>query len=308
MNHKTILITGIHGFIGRNLVAIIKEKYPSARITGVDKTFCKGKENVAVMNLLDQKGMTHLLEQVLPDYIFHLAGNIYTENFKLLYEGNVLTTKILLDFLRNRGMSCRVIIPGSAAEYGTVHADELPIDEDHLTNPVSPYGVTKVWQTTLARYYGQLGVDVVIGRMFNLMGRDMPVELSLGSFISQLKRIKAGDLPPKLVCGNLKSKRDFIDVEEACLGLIAVAERGACGEIYNICNGESISIGDILDQMIRLINIAVAIESNEKYYKLKDIEDIYGSNNKILKETGWLPRMTLRASCERMISILSDTY
>lgn len=301
MNNKTILITGIHGFVGRHLVAVIQEKYPTAQIVGVDKSFCQGKENVAVMNLLDQKGTALLLEQVSPDYIFHLAGTIFAPSFKMLYENNVLPTEILLDSLRIQGMPCRVVVPGSASEYGAVHADDLPIDEDHPTNPVSPYGVSKVWQTTLARYYVQLGVDLVIGRMFNLMGRGMPTELSLGSFISQLKSIKAVDFPPRLVCGNLKPKRDFIDIEDACLGLIAVAERGACGEIYNICTGKSIAIGDALDQMIRLLKMAVTIESDEKRYKLKDIEDIYGSNRKILKDTGWLPRVTLRESFERVL-------
>ena len=301
MNHKTILITGIHGFVGRNLETIIREKYPSARIIGIDIAFIKGNKHVVVMNLFDQNKISHLLEHELPDYIFHLAGSIYTPNFKLLYESNVLTTEILLDSLRNRGMSCRVIIPGSAAEYGAVHVDDLPLDEDHQTNPVSPYGVSKVWQTTIARYYGQLGVDVVVGRMFNLMGRGMPVGLSLGSFITQLKKIKAGDLPPRLVCGNLKSKRDFIDIHDACLGLIAIAERGACGEIYNICSGESISIGNLLDQMIRLINMNVPIESEEKLYKSIDIENIFGNNHKIFQETGWLPRITLLESCRRML-------
>lgn len=301
MNHKTVLITGIQGFVGRHLAAVIHGKYPAAWIIGVDKVFDQGKENVIVMDLLDQKGTALLLEQVSPDYIFHLAGKIYTSSFKALYDSNVQSTENILEYLRIRGMPCRVVIPGSAAEYGAVRADDFPINEDHLTNPVSVYGVSKVWQTTLARYYGQLGVDVVIGRMFNLMGRGMPEGLSLGSFISQLKKIKAGDLPPRLVCGNLKPKRDFVDIEDACLGLIAIAETGTCGEIYNICSGKSVSIGDILNQMIQFLKMDVTIERDEKCYRLKDIKDIYGNNHKIYQETGWLSKVSLQDSSRKIL-------
>ena len=301
MNHKSVLITGIQGFVGRHLAAVIHGKYPAAWIIGVDKVFDQGKENVIVMDLLDQKGTALLLEQVSPDYIFHLAGKIYTSSFKALYDSNVQSTENILEYLRIRGMPCRVVIPGSAAEYGAVRADDFPINEDHLTNPVSVYGVSKVWQTTLARYYGQLGVDVVIGRMFNLMGRGMPEGLSLGSFVSQLKKIRAGDSPSKLVCGNLNPKRDFVDIEDACLGLIAIAEKGTCGEIYNICSGKSVSIRDILAQMIHFLKMNVSIESDEKFYKLKDIEDIYGNNNKIFQTTGWLSRVSLQDSSRKML-------
>lgn len=302
MDHKTVLITGAGGFIARHLAALIRATYPSARIVGIDNVPIPGTIEFSLQNLLDRQNTARFLDRLRPDFIFHLAGKIYMSSFQELYEGNVATTEHVMAGLLEQNISCRVIIPGSAAEYGNIKSSDLPLVETQVPHPISPYGVSKVWQTELAKYYHQLGVDVVIGRMFNVMGAGMPEGLSLGAFVRQLKRIKSGGLPPILRCGDLRPRRDFIDVEDACRGLLAIARDGQSGEIYNICSGQSHEMGELLDLLARLSSVSVSIETEAERFKRIDIADIFGSNNKIRETTGWTPQIDLPESCRRMLA------
>ena len=302
MNNKTILITGICGFLGRHLEQNIKKKFPLSLIFGVDINNDSKNLNVFNIDLLNRNKLIKFLSIKKPDYIFHLAGILYSSDIEKLYTHNVLVTQNLLDCVNNMELSCKVIIPGSAAEYGNFNQNSLPIKEYYLPNPISPYGISKVWQSSLAIYYSNFKVDVVVGRVFNLMGEGMPSTLSLGSFASQLKKIRDGQLPPELVCGNLNTKRDFIDIEDACLGLIAIASNGKSGEIYNICSGKSSSIISLIKLMIKQTDVIVNIKSNEDNFKLNDILDIYGSNEKIFKDTGWKPLVNINEACKKMLN------
>lgn len=306
MNHKKILITGSQGFIGRHLSVLIQRRYPYAEVIGVDYVDAKGKVNIPItrVDLLDQDKIADTIRRIKPDYIFHLAGKIYTSSFGELYESNVRTTKNLMECLITAESSCRIIIPGSAAEYGDVRFAALPVGEDYPPHPVSPYGVSKVWQTTVAQYYARLGADLVIGRMFNLIGKGVPEGLSLGSFVNQLKQIKKRSSERILKCGNLKAKRDFVDVEDACLGLMAIAEKGKRDEVYNICRGESHSIDSLLQEMIRMLNMTVHIEIDKERFKRQDIDEIFGCNEKIFKDTGWRPKIEIKDSCRKMLADL----
>jgi GDP-4-dehydro-6-deoxy-D-mannose reductase len=125
-----------------------------------------------------------IIENIRPNYIYHLAGEIYTKDWGKLYRGNVETTINIMEVKRT-GTSCRVVIAGSAAEYGCISDTDLPISEKQIPNPVVPYGVAKVWQTAIAKYYATLGVNIAIGRMFNIIGPGAPEGLSVSAFASQ---------------------------------------------------------------------------------------------------------------------------
>ena len=278
---------------------------PNMSLVGVDRAVTP--ENMGILqlqiDLLNREAITHFIQTTRPDYIFHLAGLIYSSELQELYKGNVQLTVNLLEAVKALKKPLRVIIPGSAAEYGYIASVDLPLKETQLPNPVSPYGVAKVWQTTVARYYAMQGVDVQIGRVFNVIGRGMPEGLSIGSFASQLGKIRRGDLPPRLAVGNLKPKRDFVDVEDVCRGFIAMAEKGFSGEISNICSGKSISMEALLCLMIAKTNLKVEISIDPSRVKEIDIDDIYGDNTK-LASTGWKVTVAIEKSIEQIM----DSY
>ena len=301
MNNKTVLITGNKGFIGNRLTAILTETFPKVAIREVDRVERSNSQETYIINLLEPEPTFRIIEKIRPDYIFHLAGVIYTNDWQELYLGNVKTTFNILEGVKKAGIPCRIVIPGSAAEYGRVTVANLPINENQIPNPIVPYGVAKVWQTTIARYYASVGVDVVIGRMFNVIGPGAPEGLSVGAFTSQLRKIKRGELPPKISVGNLEPKRDFIDIVDACRGLVAVAERGRKGDVYNICSGNSISMREILHMMIGCSGLKISVDIDPSRLKTDDIDDIFGDNTKIAIETEWHPTVSIESSIKEML-------
>ena len=305
MSNKTVLITGVNGFIGSHLARIIKSDKPNMSIVGIDRVITSG--NIGILqqqvDLLDREAVAHVVQTTQPDYIFHLAGVIYSSDLQELYNGNVLTTVNLLEAVKAVKKHVRAIIPGSAAEYGSIASADLPLTENHLPNPVSLYGVAKAFQTTVARFYATQGVDVQVGRVFNVIGRGMPEGLSIGSFASQLGKISRGDLPPRLEVGNLKPKRDFVAVEDICRAFICMAEKGRSGEISNICSGKSISMEDLLRVMIAKSKLNVEITVDPNRVKGADINDIYGDNSKLVS-IGWKATVPIEKSIEQIM----DSY
>lgn len=285
--------------MGQNLCALLKETAPESRVVGTDRTAASA--GTLCVDLLEKKDVADLIVELRPDYIFHLAGVIYSKDWEAHYKGNVETTINIFEAVKGSGLKTRVIVPGSAAEYGRVSAGDLPITERQTPNPVSPYGVAKAWQTTVTRFYASTGVDAMTGRIFNVIGRGMPEGLSIGAFAGQLKKIKSGELPPKLMVGNLRPRRDFIDVSDVCRGLIALAEKGRRGEAYNICSGRSVSIEEVLTRMIKATGLDIEVVSDSAKIKDADIEDIFGTHEKLSAETGWTPVVPLDSSIDDIV-------
>lgn len=299
-----ILITGSNGYIGRNLSWLIRENFGRVNLFGLDisRQPAPGNQETFIADIADEKKLIKILISVKPDYIFHLAGVINTRDWDELYQGNVQKTGKFLEAVRKAGIPAKVIIPGSAAEYGKVTKADLPVTEECPPCPLTLYGLSKLFQTGMVRYYAALGVNVVIGRVFNFIGEGIPEYMSVGTFLGQVKKIKAGRSKNEIMVGNIKSKRDFLDIHDVCAGLVAVAEKGRNGEIYNICSGASVSMESILKMMIRESGVKARIKVDKKRLKTGDIPDIYGSNRKIRKETGWHPSIPLESIIKRCLN------
>lgn len=299
LSEKRVLITGSSGFIARHLALELLDR--GTEVFGVDRSPAPDGSALFQVDLLDPAATRQLIEEMRPDYIFHLAGVIHANSLEELYRGNVEPTLNLLEALKASRAAARVVIPGSAAEYGKVALSCLPLDEERLPDPVSPYGVVKAWQTTLARFYATQGVEVMLGRIFNVIGRGIPETLSIGAFAAQLKKIKRGGVAPRMAVGNLQPRRDFIDASDACRGLIAVAEHGVAGEVYNICSGSSVSMQDILRLMIGHTGLEVEIQVDPARLKAGEIDDSYGSYGKLAAASCWSPVVSIAESIERVM-------
>ena len=112
----------------------------------------------------------------------------------------------------------------------------------------------------------------------------MPPHLALGSFINQIESMPdKGDLKT----GNLNTKRDFIDVHDVInLMWKLINDNNANGEVVNICSGRAVSVGDILDLVIKLSNKDITIVNEEKRMRKNDLLIHYGNNTKLLKIVG----------------------
>jgi|TARA_R110002126_G_scaffold110918_1_gene248362 GDP-4-dehydro-6-deoxy-D-mannose reductase len=311
MNGKHILITGISGFLGRHLRQLLKKRFPLCTITGVGRNSCEthSEDTFYKIDLLNEVEVYDLICGIKPDYVFHLAGLVFSYDWESLYNNNVTATVNLLEAIKKSNIKTQVTITGSAAEYGAVSLENLPIEESYLSIPKSPYGLTKLWQTDIGRYYNTATTPVSIARIFNVIAYDTAPKLSTGDLFTQLQRIAQHMQEPYVFAGNFQIKRDFLDVSDACAALISIAKSGKPGNIYNVCSGHSISLKNILNLALSVSGLTVEMVIDESRVQNAYVMDIYGCNEKIKRDTHWRPVVTMQDSIKKALRLpCSETY
>jgi GDP-4-dehydro-6-deoxy-D-mannose reductase len=294
-----IVVTGATGFIGTWLLRSLAKVGRGSDVVAVSR---RGPHKA---DLREQSETEALIRDARPALLFHLAGLIDSQNLDDLYASNVATTQHLLDATLKHAPTCRVIVPGSAAEYGRVPQADLPISEDKIPAPLVPYGLAKVWQSATARYFAERGANVVVARLFNLVGEGASTRLSVGAFAEQLQRIKKGDQEPRIVVGDLTPRRDFIDAADACAALLALAAIPEMGT-FNVCRGSSISMAEVLDLLVREsgLKVEVAVDAARMRHRA-EIPDSFGNPDRLHAATGWRPLIPLTESLARMLAVPS---
>jgi GDP-4-dehydro-6-deoxy-D-mannose reductase len=176
----------------------------------------------------------------------------------------------------------------------------MPIKEDSLVNPVSPYALSKAMQNECCRSYALLyNVDVVITRSFNHTGPGQTDTFVLGSFARQIAEIEQGLQDPIIEIGNLDVRRDFLDVRDVGEAYIALLGKGKRGNVYNVCSGKAYSLSDLLDRLCQIAKLDVELRVAKERLRPVDTPELRGDPTKIRTDTGWQPRIpieeTLRA-------------
>lgn len=172
------LITGANGALGKAVAASFAN-IPNIEI--LKATRSANDDSELTLDVSDKQQVASVIHKYRPRIIVHLAAT-FDADFEESYKTNVLAAKYILDAVREQQTKTRVLLIGSAAEYGVIYPEENPIKEDHVLTPVSVYGVTKAWQTQLATLYASYGVDVLVARVFNLEGNGLSDRLFIGSF------------------------------------------------------------------------------------------------------------------------------
>ena len=250
-------------------------------------------------DLSSRRQLKKILEQIQPNVIFHLAGGKPADE-NALWQANFISTKILFDTVAElKGISPCIIIPGSAAEYGKVKTPQKPVSEKLQPQPLAWYGFVKYIQTSLGLMYARQGLDVRIARIFNIGGYGTPSSLALGNFAKKIVQIERGKELPVLKVGQLTSQRDFIDIEDVCSALWAIARKGKKGEVYNVCSGELLSMRFLIRELISHSNVEITLK--EEQQTRSATFDIAGSNIKIRRVTSWRPRVSLEQSLKNTL-------
>lgn len=298
VNKQKIIVTGVTGFIGKHLAYFLQKIYPRIEIIGIVRSYSNSSESFEcyVLDLTDEYLVCKMINEIKPDYIFHLAGLVFSYDLNALYHANVVSTLNLLSAIKRCKLNTRLIVAGSAAEYGSILKEHLPVTEKQCAQPQSPYGMTKLWQTLMTQYEMFDGVDVCVGRIFNVIGPHISEHLTTGQLLGQLERVRNKQQEPKLYVGNLTLKRDFLDIEDVCSALIALALKGKSREIYNICSGSSLSFNELLDVYLSAYPLNLEVVVDPKQAQNSYIQDIYGCNEKLKRDTGWIPLVNINDS------------
>ncbi|MBU2287825.1 MAG: NAD-dependent epimerase/dehydratase family protein, partial [Gammaproteobacteria bacterium] len=197
------------------------------------------------------------VQAIAPDIVMHLAGSSSASSYAQLYQANVVFAANLMDAASSMDRAPRVLLVGSAAEYGAVPESQLPVTEDFHCRPNTVYGISKLAQTHHAAVAAARGLPVTVARLFNPIGEGMPESLALGSFAAQIARMGAeGGI---LRTGDLDVVRDFIDVDVAAEALVEIALRHhGGGEIVNVCTGQGRTLLELTQRLIAVSRLPVA--------------------------------------------------
>lgn len=254
---KKVVVTGGCGFIGSHLATKLVE-------LGADVTILDNLSTGFEQNIENIKSQVTFIQESITDFdackratqdaevIFHLAAFISVpqslEEPRLCQQTNVDGTFNVLEAARLNGVK-RLILSSSSAVYGPT---EECCSETTRTNPVSPYGFSKLIDEELCKQYTlNFGVETVMLRYFNVYGpRQNPngaYAAVVARFSDQLKNNK-----PITIFGNGLQTRDFVPVSQVVeANLVAgmsPAERVA-GEIFNVATGTSITLLELVDQL-----------------------------------------------------------
>lgn len=298
---RKVLITGIAGFAGSHLAERLVGRY-EVWGTRIDSNLANldGIEGVNLVecDLTDFDRLRALIEKLRPWCVYHLAGQSMP-SFSFKQPGETLRTNIfstlnLFEAICESSPETTVLNIGSGDEYGDVSADELPVGEKAELRPMNPYAVSKVTQDLLAfQYWKSKGLKAVRARPFNHLGPRQSEYFVASEFARRIAAIECGRVAEKtLVVGNLNAAKDFSDVRDVVAAYELLVEKGAPGEVYNICSGRASRIREIAETLLSLSAAKIEIVQDPSKIRPTDTVAIYGDNSR-LRALGWSPAHTL---------------
>jgi len=286
------LVTGAGGFVGPYLVAHLRECGDD--VVGESEDF----------DITDRDATHAAFAAHRPEVVYHLAawsdaGASWADPTTCL-RVNVEGTTNVLDAAR----ACdarRVLVVGSAEEYGLVDGADR-VREDAPLRPITPYGSSKVAASFVA-LQAWLGrrLETVRVRPFSHTGAGQPdafVVPALARRVADAERANA----PAITIGARDPVRDFSDVRDVVRAYRMLVEHGAPGEVYNVCRGAGVSIGELVDRLVARSHTDLRVEVDPALLRPTEVPRLVGDPSKLMQATGWEPEHTLDETLDDVLA------
>jgi UDP-glucose 4-epimerase len=309
------LVTGAAGFIGSHLTAALLER--GTPVVGVDGfTDYYGREikeaNVGVN--AGKPGFT-FVEAALQDtdldglldgvtHVFHLAAQAgvrksWGHDFTAYTLNNVDASQRLLEACVGKPLE-KFVYASSSSLYGD--AVSLPVREDALPRPLSPYGVTKLAAEHLCNlYWANHRVPTASVRYFTVYGPRQRPDMAFHRFITS-----ALTGQPITLYGDGDQTRDFTFVSDAVAATIGAGDRGVPGRAYNVGGGSRVSVNDVLAIIGRLAGQPLNVSRLD--VQKGDVRDTYADTSLAQRDLGFAPRVPIEHGLEAEYRWLSTTF
>jgi UDP-glucose 4-epimerase len=308
------LVTGAAGFIGSHLTNALLDR--GAEVTGIDcftdyyPRFIK-EANLAVNGgrpgfqfiegALQSTDLGALLEG--KTHVFHLAAQAgvrksWGSDFRIYTDNNVDATQKLLEACVGRPLH-RFVYASSSSVYGDNVS--IPMTEDALPQPVSPYGVTKLAAEQLCYlYYANHRVPTTSVRYFTVYGPRQRPDMAFHKFMRAALR---GD--PVTLYGDGEQTRDFTFVTDAVAATVAAGDQGELGFAYNIGGGSRVSVNQLFEIIGRIHGQPLRIQREDQ--QKGDMRDTFADTTRARADLGFSPKVSLEQGLEAEYHWLANT-
>jgi UDP-glucose 4-epimerase len=283
-----ILILGSEGFIGSHCVSYFLNSGRS--VFGIDLFEQPTRDYTYSKVSRLSPELDELFAANTFDAVVNAAGsgNVpYSMTHPVIdFEANSLDTIRVLEAIRKHQPMCKYIHISSAAVYG--NPSRLPVQEDHATLPLSPYGWHKLIAEQLCKEYSSVyALNLAIIRPFSVYGVGLKKQL----FWDLYNKIKNSSSHIELHGTGMES-RDFIHVHDLVRAIELILENGLLnGETYNIASGEETSIQKVVDIFLKTLDHPIAYQFNGKVRAGDPLQ--WKADITSIKRLGFAPKRTL---------------
>ena len=286
-----VLVTGARGFVGGHLVPRLLDE--DFEVTATDRD----------LDVTDRAAVEAKLKQLLPESIVHLAAQssvaasvVDPEWTHRINRGGALA---VLEGALRCGSQPRVLLVGSADQYGSARLGSAPLSENSPLAPASPYARSKTEAEQLGTSFVERGLEVVRVRAFSHSGPGQSDAFALSNFARQIAEIEAGRRAPVLRVGNLESVRDFLDVDDVVEAYVRLLDPNVAADIYNVASGVGRRLGDLLDALLAFSDQRPAIECDPG--RVRPADCLVGDASRLRAATGWEPSVPIERMLERLL-------
>lgn len=312
---KQVLVTGAGGFIGSHLTEALVKAGSKVRVfIRYDSQDGRGNLEDLESGLLDQIEIiagdlrdADVIDRSVKgcDAVFHLGALVgipYSyKNPREVVETNILGTLNILTAGREHGVE-RIVHTSTSEVYGS--ALYVPIDESHPLQGQSPYSASKIGADKLAEsFYASFDLPVVTIRPFNCYGPRQSARAVIPTLITQALACK------EICLGNTETRRDFTFVTDTADGFMKAAEsKDGLGKVINIGSGREISIGELAQIVLKIVQSTAEIVVDEARVRPSRIEvNRLLADNRLAKETiGWVPEVSLEEGVKRTVAWIAS--
>jgi len=291
------LVTGSSGFVGPWLCRHLRER-------GDEVVELGGKVDVR-----DAEGVREALAGAEPDAVYHLAAISSVrqswDDPPGTFAVNALGTLNVCNAAASLPKRPRVLLVSSSEVYGNVDPSALPVREDHPYSPVTPYAASKAAAELvgLQAWLGR-GLEVVRARPFNHTGPGQSQAFVVPALAAQVAAAAAGRAGQVRV-GNLDVRRDMSDVRDVVRAYRLVMEKGEPGEVYNVCQGKSVLVREILSRLMSIAGVEVPVVVDPERFRPAELPEQVGDPGRLVELTGWRPRVPLDQTLREVLAALA---
>lgn len=320
---KTAIITGITGQDGAYLSRFLLEK--NYKIIGITRNlhstnflglkYLQVNNDIELVeaNLLDFSNIIRLLEKYQPDEIYNLAaqssvGLSFEQPIGTL-EFNIISVANILEAVRIINKQIKIYQSSSSEMYGNIALNQLPIDENFIIHPSSPYGVSKAtahW--TSVNYREAYGMFISCGILFNHESVLRRSNFVTKKVLSSAIKIKNGELD-HLIVGNTSIKRDWGYAPEYVKTMWLMLNYKDADD-FVICSGEAHSLDEFITKVFNKLNLDPNkyVKKDLSLLRPVDLEVIYGNPSKAKNKLNWDYKISFDQLIDKLIEDENHYY